>query len=189
VIILATSINGQTQTEAGEKLRDSGILTIKPPKSSYQLNSEQIIQNPKFQKLINNEEPYSHETIQAPTQNRHSVIFEPIRHIQFSRSVYRMTSLINFNPHIEFFEAYEMLLKEFLADMVSKGVSDMISKPHKVGDGGGLHGLPDELRDVNCSDSTICENNDHIACYQWFLSICMNQRHYGKMLDDVEYVE
>ena len=49
--------------------------------------------------------------------------------------------------------------------------------------------LLSELRVLKCSDPSICKNNNKKACYQWFLSICMNQRHYQQMLDDTEYVK
>ena len=73
--------------------------------------------------------------------------------------------------------------------MTSQGVSDLISKPHSVGDQGGVHGLPETLRGINCSDPSVCANQKNKACYQWFLSICMNQRHYNQMLEDVRYVK
>ena len=97
--------------------------------------------------------------------------------------------MINFEPHIYFFESYEHLLDEFLNDMTSQGVSDLISKPYSVGDQGGVHGLPEVLKEINCSDPSVCANQKNKACYQWFLSICMNQRHYNQMLEDVRYVK
>ena len=80
-------------------------------------------------------------------------------------------------------------LDEFLNNMTSQGVSDLISKPHSVGDQGGVYGLPEMLKEVNCSDPSVCANQKNKACYQWFLSICMNQRHYNQMLEDVRYVK
>ena len=73
--------------------------------------------------------------------------------------------------------------------MTSKGVSDLINKPQELMGEHTTRSLPSELRDLNCSDPSICENNNKKACYQWFLSICMNQRHYQQMLDDTEYVK
>ena len=45
------------------------------------------------------------------------------------------------------------------------------------------------LKERNCSDPSVCANHKNKACYQWFLSICMNQRHYNQMLEDVRYVK
>ena len=185
---MTSEIYGQAHSTI-EGQGTSGTLVIKPPKESYQLNQVQVVQSPKLQRLIDNEEPYLEETSHPPTQHKHSVIFEPIRHLQFSRSVYRLTSMINFEPHIYFFESYEHLLDEFLNDMTSQGVSDLISKPYSVGDRGGMHGLPEVLKEINCSDPSVCANQKNKACYQWFLSICMNQRHYNQMLEDVRYVK
>ena len=82
----------------------------------------------------------------------------------------------------------EKYLNLFLDDMSSKGVSDLISEPQKVMGGHTVKSLPSALKDLYCSDSSVCDNNNKKACYQWFLSIRMNQRHYHQMLEDTEYV-
>ena len=97
--------------------------------------------------------------------------------------------MIHFEHHINFFETYEKYLNLFLEDMTSKGVSYLINKPQESLGDHTTHGWPSELRSLNCSDASICENNNKKACYQWFLSICMNKRHYQQMLDDIDYVK
>ena len=87
VLLMTSEIYGQAHSTI-EGQGTSGTLVIKPPKESYQLNQVQVVQSPKLQRLIDNEEPYLEETSHPPTQHKHSVIFEPIRHLQFSRSVY-----------------------------------------------------------------------------------------------------
>ena len=189
VLFLTSEINGQSHTEGEGTLGDGGTLVIKPPKDSYQLDGRQTVQSPKIQQLINNEEPYRQDESRAPIQNKHSVIFEPIRNLKFSRSVYRLTSMIHFEHHINFFETYEKYLNLFLEDMTSKGVSDLINKPQESMGDHTTSSWPSELRNLNCSDASICANNNKKACYQWFLSICMNQRHYQQMLEDTDYVK
>ena len=68
---MTSEINGQAHTTA-EGLGTSGTLMIKPPKESYQLNQMQVVQSPKLQRLIDNEEPYLDDASHAPTQHKHS---------------------------------------------------------------------------------------------------------------------
>ena len=63
---VANEIYGQAHSTT-EGQGASGTLMIKPPKESYQLNQVQVVQSPKLQRLIDNEEPYLEDTSHAPT--------------------------------------------------------------------------------------------------------------------------
>ena len=182
-------LSGQVHTEGEGLVATGNSFSLRPPKASYQLNGRQNIQTENLKRLISNDDPYHSDSSMVPTQNHHSVIFEPIQNIRFSRSVYRLTSIIDFKPHIRFFEEYEQFLEMFLNDMLSQGTSELIRNPHKVGSQQESHGVPDSLRNVNCSDPSVCETIDLKSCYQWFISICMNQKHYEQMIEDTQYIK
>ena len=52
---MTSEIYGQAHSTI-EGQGTSGTLVIKPPKESYQLNQVQVVQSPKLQRLIDNEE-------------------------------------------------------------------------------------------------------------------------------------
>ena len=60
---------------------------------------------------INNVNPYGEESPLLQGQYPYPVVFEPIRHIKLSRSTYKVTSFIDFTPHIRAFDSFEKYLK------------------------------------------------------------------------------
>ena len=68
-------------------------------------------------KKINNLNPYGEDSPLLQGQYPYPVIFEPIRHIKLSRYTYKVTSFIDFTPHIRTFENFEKYLDDLSRDM------------------------------------------------------------------------
>ena len=83
-----------------------------PPKYTLSQKAKQILS-----KEINNFNPYSENSPLLQGQYPYPVIFEPIRHIKLSRSTYKVTSFIDFTPHIRTFESFEKYLDDLSRDM------------------------------------------------------------------------
>ena len=45
------------------------------------------------------------------------IIFEPIQNVEFSRSVYKTTSMVVFTPYVEYFRKYEHYLTKLYRDI------------------------------------------------------------------------
>ena len=56
--------------------------------------------------LIDNYNPYQGNPSILPHKSRYPIIFEPIQNVKFSRSVYKITSFLDFTPYVGFFEWY-----------------------------------------------------------------------------------
>ena len=83
-----------------------------PPKYTLSQKAEQILSEE-----INNLNPYGENSTLLQGQYPYPVIFEPIRHIKLSRSTYKVTSFIDFTPHIKTFESFEKYLDALSRDM------------------------------------------------------------------------
>ena len=83
-----------------------------PPKYTLSQKAEQILS-----KEINNLNPYGENSPLLQGQYPYPVIFEPIRHIKLSRSTYKVTSFIDFTPHIKTFGSFEKYLDDLSKDM------------------------------------------------------------------------
>ena len=69
-------------------------------------------------KEINNDNPYLNEQPALRRgQHVYPVLFEPIKHIKLSRSTYKVTSYIDFTPHIRTFESFERYLGQLIEDL------------------------------------------------------------------------
>ena len=66
---------------------------------------------------INNNDPYGEDSPLLRGQYPYPVIFEPIRHIKLSQSTYKVTSFIDFTPHIQAFENFEKYLDDLSKDL------------------------------------------------------------------------
>ena len=83
-----------------------------PEEYSLSEKAEQILTQE-----INNVNPYGEESPLLQGQYPYPVIFEPIRHIKLSRSTYKVTSFIDFTPHIKAFKNFEKYLDDVSNDM------------------------------------------------------------------------
>ena len=58
---------------------------------------------------INNKDPYAGVSIEEGN-GRYPVIFEPLQNVQTSRSMFKVTSFIDFTPYLEYFHSFEQHL-------------------------------------------------------------------------------
>ena len=61
---------------------------------------------------INNANPYQGITV-TDGHGKYPIIFEPLQNVQTSRSTYKVTSFIDFNPYLEYFQQFERYLEAF----------------------------------------------------------------------------
>ena len=52
---------------------------------------------------IRNDNPYQGLDVTHEGHGKYSIIFEPLQNIQMSRSTYRVTSFIDFDPYLRYF--------------------------------------------------------------------------------------
>ena len=67
---------------------------------------------------INNQSPYQGMPI-AEGRGRYPVIFEPLQNIQASRSTYKVTTFIDFEPYLQYFQNFEAYLSAFKASLTA----------------------------------------------------------------------
>ena len=65
---------------------------------------------------IDNQSPYQGRPI-TEGRGKYPVIFEPLQNIQASRSTYKVTSFIDFEPYLQYFQNFEMYLATFKASL------------------------------------------------------------------------
>ena len=63
---------------------------------------------------IDNKNPYGGLPPVEPGKGRQSVIFELLQNVQMSRSNFQVTSFIDFQPYIGYFNNYEEYLNKFI---------------------------------------------------------------------------
>ena len=83
---------------------------IKPSVVLEEVNQE-VLQNQHMQKekQIDNRNPYQNRNPEVGSLT-YPVIFKPIQNVEFSRSVYKITSIVDFTPYVEYFKKYEQYL-------------------------------------------------------------------------------
>ena len=67
---------------------------------------------------IDNQSPYQGMPI-TEGWGKYPVIFEPLQNIQASRSMYKVTSFIDFEPYLQYFQNFEAYLAAFKASLVA----------------------------------------------------------------------
>ena len=101
---------------------------------------------------IRNDDPYQGLDVTHEGHRKYSIIFEPLQNIQMSRSTYRVTSFIDFDPCLQYFANFELYLERFLKNLESF-VEDPVFREFKWGSSMARSG--DE--GVNCSERPKCE--------------------------------
>ena len=87
--------------------------TIDPKREQTMTKVEELLT-----KEIDNDNPYLNEQpVLKRGQHVYPVLFEPIKHIKLSRSTYKVTSFIDFTPHIKTFESFENYLEQLSQDL------------------------------------------------------------------------
>ena len=173
-----------------DRARGMAIHLVPNPgdlKTDYpSLSDSPVVRSP-----INNDDPYIGEVPVIPHTTKFPVIFEPIQNLKFSRSVYKITSFLDFSPYVTFFERYEQYISDFLEDMQDIDKVRMIKDPTQVFRDNPnmlLKYFPENLRNMTCDDPLVCRGNGYKFCYQWYVTTCLNRQHYDHMLEEVKYV-
>ena len=68
---------------------------------------------------IQNENPYIGLDPTREGNGKYPVIFEPLQNVQMSRSTYKVTSFIDFQPYLQYFTNFEKYLNKFLQEIVN----------------------------------------------------------------------
>ena len=138
---------------------------------------------------IDNKNPYQDRTPEVGGLVN-PVIFEPIQNVEFSRSVYKITSVVDFSPYVEYFKKYEQYITKLYTDLRKEEKVKIITNPFKLLEERNYTSyLPLQLEDIDCENPEVCEENPQKDCYHWYVSICMSQKHYKQLLKETRHVK
>ena len=101
-----------------------GLITGQPSESLTmpsivlkEANHEVLSNKPTLkEKPIDNKNPYQDRTPEVGGLT-YPVIFEPVQNVEFSRSVYKITSIVDFSPYVEYFRKYEQYITKLYRDL------------------------------------------------------------------------
>ena len=79
-------------------------------------------------------QPYMSKTLLAPLpQNKndwvHSVIFEPQPRMLLTRSTYKITSFLDFQPFLQGFQTVDTFIKDLMVDIANPAYYEKLVKP------------------------------------------------------------
>ena len=141
------------------------------------------------EKPIDNKNPYQDRTPEVGGLT-YPVIFEPVQNVEFSRSVYKITSIVDFSSYGEYFKKYEQYITKLYRDLRKEEKVKLITNPFKLlRERNYTTYLPMQLENVDCDKPEVCETNPHKDCYHWYVSICMSQKHYKHLLKETRHVK
>ena len=101
---------------------------------------------------IRNDNPYQGLDITREGHGKYSIIFEPLQNIQMSRSTYRVTSFIDFDPYLQYFANFELYLERFLKNLESF-IEDPVFREFRWGSSMARSGE----EGIDCSKRPKCE--------------------------------
>ena len=170
-ICMILGLMGCLQTIIGQP---SEPLTI-PSVVLKEANHEVLSNKPALkEKPIDNKNPYQDRTPEVGGLT-YPVIFELVRNVEFSRSVYKITSIVDFSPYVEYFKKYEKYITKLYRDLRKEEKVKLITNPFKLlKERNYTSYLPMQLENVDCDRPEVCETNPHKDCYHWYVSICMS---------------
>ena len=176
---------GCLQTIIGQP---SEPLTM-PSVELKEANHEVLLNKPALrERPIDNKNPYQDRTPEVGGLI-YPVIFEPIQNVEFSRSVYKITSIVDFSPYVEYFRKYEQYITRLYRDL-RKEEKVIITNPFQLlKEKNYTSYLPLQLENVDCDRPETCEVSPHKDCYHWYVSICMSQKHYKQLLKETRHVK
>ena len=163
---------------------------IKPSVALEEVNQEDLQkQHMSKEKQIDNKNLYQSRNPEVGRLT-YPVIFEPIQDVEFSRSVYKITPMLDFTPYVEYFKKYEQYLTKLYRDLRKEEKVKIITSAFKLlKDRNYTSYLPLQLEKIDCDRSEICEDNPYKDCYHWYVSICMSQKHYKQLLKQTRHVK
>ena len=140
-------------------------------------------------KQIDNRNPYQDRKSEVGGLT-YPVIFEPIQNVEFSRFVYKITSMVDSTPYVEYLEKYEQYLTKLYRDLRKEEKVKIMTNPFKLlKERNYTSYLPLQLDNIDCDRPGICEENPYKDCYHWYVSICMSQKHYKQLLKETRHVK
>ena len=103
------------------------------------------------EKQIDNRDPYQNREPEIGGLT-YPVIFEPVQNVEFSRSVYKVTSMVDFTPYVEYFRKYEQYLTKLYRDLRKEEEVKMITNPFKLlTERNYTSYLPMQLDNIDCT--------------------------------------
>ena len=183
VILVQVGCSRMTTGQPGEPITMPSLV----PKEA---NHEILPNRPTLEeKHINNKNPYQNRT-PVVAGYTYPVILEPIQNVEFSRLVYKITSMVDFSPYVEYFQKYDQYITKLYRDLRKEEKVKLITNPLRLlKERNYTSYLLLQLENVNCDRPEVCEENPHKDCYHWFVSICMSQKHYKQLLKETRHVK
>ena len=167
-----------------------------PPEYTLSQKAEQILS-----KEINNLNPYGEDSPLLQGQYPYPVIFEPIRHIKLSRSTYKVTSFIDFTPHIRTFENFEKYLDDLSRDMndterlgaldyIQASFREEFDKIEQTADRDLVERIMDIKDKCEFDIGEICRKVTKYvnSCYGLVRNMCNTKRKYRKLVSIIQYI-
>ena len=94
-----------------------------------------VVQQPKHigiqMENINNDNPFLTKSKIVKGNKEYPVIFEPIRNIRLSHSAYKVTTFIDLQPYLDYFDNYEKFLNQFTEDLKDRGKVSFLVRYHE----------------------------------------------------------
>ena len=117
------------------------------------------------EKQIDNENPYGDREPKVGGLG-YPVIFEPTQNVKFSRSVYKVISIIDFTPYVEYFRKYEQYITKLYRDIRKEEKVKIITNPFRLlKERNHTSYLPVQLANMDCDRPEVCEENPSKDCY------------------------
>ena len=153
-------------------------------------------------KEIDNNNPYDSPKMIMKGQHMYPVLFEPIKHIKLSRSTYKVTSFIDFTPHIRTFDNFEKYLDQVIQDMQNPSKVGMlrylkVKYSHPA--------FKDKETWIETFSKTLTEQCDNRSimlkkckalrdnylseCYGDAMLVCNLRRRYNRLLNVTQYIQ
>ena len=101
---------------------------------------------------IQNENPYLGLDSTREGNGKYPVIFEPLQNVQMSRSTYKVTSFIDFEPYLQYVTNFEGYLNKFLQEIVNF-MEDPVFREFRWGSPTAREGDAG----IDCSQQSKCE--------------------------------
>ena len=161
------------------------------PSVVHDENNKETLKSKNLQKerQINNRDPYKDREPEVGGLT-YPIFFEPIQNVDFSRSVYKITSMVDFTPYVEYFRKYEQYLTKLYRDLRKEEKVKIITNPFKLlQERNYTSYLPLQLNNIDCNRLEVCEENPFKDCYHRYVSICMSQKHYKQLLKETRHVK
>ena len=122
------------------------------------------VKSPQRENQIDNRNPYEGREPEVGGLI-YPVIFEPIQNVGFSRSVYKITSMVDFTPYVEYFKKYEQYLTKLYRDLRKEEKVKIITNPFKLlKERNYTSYLPLQLNNIDCNKPEVCEENPYKDC-------------------------